>query len=309
MNKKIFAVFAVCAALNCLFAGDFVTGTVDADWLNMRIKPGINEAVVGKIKEKREVQITRVVKNWLEINAPEDLKIFVAVSRINRNGVVTGELNMRTAMDTQSPILGVLTKGTKVEMTGSIKHGWVQIKKPESVDLKVYVSAFLVKYDSSKFDANGNIISEFTPKYTEVISEKAYYRILSILLNVVDWGTGNRIRRAPYNITAQTGGKTGTTNDNADGWFMAFTPQLVSGVWVGGEERYIHFNSMAQGQGASMALPIYGLYMSKVYADKSLPYSQDITFKFPSHIDLCEKEDFGEEYTETTEGSIEGVFD
>ena len=158
-------------------------------------------------------------------------------------------------------------------------------------------------------DANGNIISEFTPNHTEVISEKAYYRILSILLNVVDWGTGNRIRRAPYNITAQTGGKTGTTNDNADGWFMAFTPQLVSGVWVGGEERYIHFNSMAHGQGASMALPIYGAYMSKVYADKSLPYSQDITFKFPSHINLCEKEDFGEEYTETTEESIEGVFD
>ena len=90
---------------------------------------------------------------------------------------------------------------------------------------------------------------------------------------------------------------------------MAFTPQLVSGVWVGGEERYIHFNSMAHGQGASMALPIYGAYMSKVYADKSLPYSQDITFKFPSHINLCEKEDFGEEYTETTEESIEGVFD
>lgn len=158
-------------------------------------------------------------------------------------------------------------------------------------------------------DANGNIISEFTPNHTEVISEKAYYRILSILLNVVDWGTGNRIRRAPYNITAQTGGKTGTTNDNADGWFMAFTPQLVSGVWVGGEERYIHFNNMAQGQGASMALPIYGAYMSKVYADKSLPYSQDITFKFPSDIDLCEKENFGEEYTETAEESIEGVFD
>ena len=173
MNKKIFAVFAVCAALNCLFAGDFVTGTVDADWLNMRIKPGINEAVVGKIKEKREVQITRVVKNWLEINAPEDLKIFVAVSRINRNGVVTGELNMRTAMDTQSPILGVLTKGTKVEMTGSIKHGWVQIKKPESVDLKVYVSAFLVKYDSSKFDANGNIIGSAAPaKPGEVVPAK-----------------------------------------------------------------------------------------------------------------------------------------
>lgn len=158
-------------------------------------------------------------------------------------------------------------------------------------------------------DANGNIITEFSSKHTEVISETAYYRILSILLNVVDGGTGSRIRRAPYNITAQTGGKTGTTNDNADGWFMAFTPQLVSGTWVGGEERYIHFNGMADGQGASMALPIYGLYMSKVYADKSLPYSQDVKFDFPSHIALCDDNAKEETFEDTSESSIEGIFD
>ncbi len=157
-------------------------------------------------------------------------------------------------------------------------------------------------------DANGNIIAEFTPKHTEVISETAYYRILSILLNVVDSGTGNRLRRAPYNITAQMGGKTGTTNYNADGWFMGFTPQLVSGVWVGGEERYIHFNGMAYGQGASMALPIYGHYIKKVYADKTLPYSQETTFTFPN-IDLCEGSYYGEFEDEVTDESIEGVFD
>lgn len=160
-------------------------------------------------------------------------------------------------------------------------------------------------------DENGNIISEFTPRHTEVISEGAYWKILSMLLNVVDGGTGNRIRRAPYNITAQTGGKTGTTNSNSDGWFMAFTPSLVAGTWVGGEERYIHFNSMAQGQGASMALPVYGLFMSKVYADKTLPYSQETKFEFPG-IDLCEKEYYGE-YTEEdsnpAEASLEGIFD
>jgi len=164
-------------------------------------------------------------------------------------------------------------------------------------------------YVTAIADANGNVISEFTAKHTEVISQKAYYRILTLLLGVVDGGTGNRIRRAPYNITAQTGGKTGTTNDNADGWFMAFTPQLVSGVWVGGEERYIHFNGMADGQGASMALPIYGKYMSKVYADESLPYSQDVTFKIPSGVSLCEKENLGEEYDETEDESIDGIFD
>lgn len=158
-------------------------------------------------------------------------------------------------------------------------------------------------------DANGNIISDFAPTQTEVITEKGYWRILSMLLNVVDGGTGNRIRRAPYNITAQTGGKTGTTNYNSDGWFMGFTPDLVSGVWVGGDERYIHFNSMAEGQGASMALPIYGKYMSKVYADKSLPYDQGKTFKFPTDINLCEKDISGPEERETVEESMEGAFD
>ncbi|MDE6448621.1 MAG: penicillin-binding protein [Muribaculaceae bacterium] len=159
-------------------------------------------------------------------------------------------------------------------------------------------------------DANGNTISEFTPNHTEVISETAYWRILSMLLNVVDGGTGSRLRRAPYNLTAQMGGKTGTTNSNSDGWFMGFTPDLVTGTWVGGEERYIHFNSMAHGQGAAMALPIYGKYMKRVYNDPTLPYSQDSRFRFPAHIDLCEREYYGE-YTDELEAteSIQGAFD
>lgn len=159
-------------------------------------------------------------------------------------------------------------------------------------------------------DNEGNVISEFTPRHTEVISQDAYYKILSILLNVVDSGTGNRLRRAPYSITAEMGGKTGTTNNNSDGWFMGFTPQLVSGVWVGGEERYIHFNSMAFGQGASMALPIYGEFMKKVYANPALKYSQDIKFKFPDNFNPCYKEYYdGGATPATPEESIEGVFE
>ncbi len=159
-------------------------------------------------------------------------------------------------------------------------------------------------------DVNGNIISEFTPNHTEVISETAYWRILSMLLNVVDGGTGNRLRRSPYNLTAQMGGKTGTTNSNSDGWFMGFTPDLVTGTWVGGEERYIHFNTMAHGQGAAMALPIYGKYMKRVYNDPSLPYTQDSRFTFPADVDLCEREYYGE-YNDESEPaeSIQGVFD
>lgn len=158
-------------------------------------------------------------------------------------------------------------------------------------------------------DANGNIIAEFKTRQTEVLGEKGYQKILSMLTDVVDFGTGNRVRRAPYNITAQMGGKTGTTNSNSDGWFMGFTPELVSGVWVGGEERYIHFNTMANGQGASMALPIYGQYMKRVYADPTLPYSQSTRFPAPT-FDLCEGEYYGDYEDETVvEESFEGAFD
>lgn len=140
-------------------------------------------------------------------------------------------------------------------------------------------------------DNQGNLIYSAVPHRTEVTSEEAYNRIVSILLNVVDSGTGASLR-SRYGIHAQMGGKTGTTNANSDSWFMGFTPDLVTGVWVGGEERYIHFNSMAFGQGAKAALPIYGLYMKKVYADPKLPYSQDTKFDFPENMDLCGSEHF-----------------
>ena len=160
-------------------------------------------------------------------------------------------------------------------------------------------------------DNNGNVISEFTPQYTEVMSQEAYFKMVNILQNVINSGTGNRLRRAPYNITAVMGGKTGTTNYNADGWFMGFTPNLVSGVWVGGDERYIHFNRMAQGQGAAMALPIYGLYMKKVYADKSLPYSQTLQFpEPPAGFSPCYKESYGDApAAETPVEAIDNAFE
>jgi len=107
-----------------------------------------------------------------------------------------------------------------------------------------------------------------------------------MLRAVINEGTGGRIRRL-YNITADMGGKTGTTQNNSDGWFMGFTPSLVSGCWVGGEERDIHFDRMADGQGASMALPIWGIYMNKVYADKTLGYSQEEKFDIPDEFDPC----------------------
>ena len=135
-------------------------------------------------------------------------------------------------------------------------------------------------------DNDGNVLATFSPQVNEVISESSAYKMLVMLRAVINEGTGGRIRRL-YNITADMGGKTGTTNNNSDGWFMGFTPHLVSGCWVGGEERDIHFDRMADGQGASMALPIWGIYMNKVYADKALGYSQKDTFDIPEGFDPC----------------------
>ena len=135
-------------------------------------------------------------------------------------------------------------------------------------------------------DNSGNVLATFSARKNEVISEESSYKMLEMLRAVVNEGTGTRIRR-DYKIHADMGGKTGTTNNNADGWFMGFTPSLVTGCWVGGEERDIHFDRMADGQGASMALPIWGLYMNKVYADRTLPYSQSELFDIPEDFDPC----------------------
>ena len=137
-------------------------------------------------------------------------------------------------------------------------------------------------------DNQGNVIFEAMPHRVEVTSENAYYKILTMLQSVVNFGTGRGLRG--YGIRADMGGKTGTTNANSDCWFMGFTPELVTGVWIGGEERYIHFNTMALGQGAKAALPIYGYYMKSVYDDPKLPYSQDTKFEFPADFELCEGE-------------------
>ena len=147
-------------------------------------------------------------------------------------------------------------------------------------------------------DSAGNVLATFVARKNEVISEESSYKMIEMLRSVINEGTGTRVRRN-HNIHADMGGKTGTTNDNADGWFVGFTPSLVTGCWVGGEERDIHFDRMADGQGASMALPIWGLYMNKVYADKNLPYSQDEVFDIPEDFDPCkslllQKEEEGE---------------
>lgn len=137
-------------------------------------------------------------------------------------------------------------------------------------------------------DSHGNVLAEFTPRQKEVLSEDSYLRMLTMLESVINAGTGRRCRSYVGNI--EMGGKTGTTNLNADGWFMGFTPELVTGVWVGGEERYIRFYSGGIGQGAGQALPIWGMYMKGVLEDSSLPYSHSASFNVPSDYDFCYRE-------------------
>ncbi len=132
-------------------------------------------------------------------------------------------------------------------------------------------------------DKNGNIISKFTPKTFEAMSENTAYSMIQLMRGVVDRGTGTRLRYR-YKLKNEIAGKTGTTNDNSDGWFIGYVPNLLTGVWVGGEERSIRFPSTADGQGASMALPIWGLYMQKVYKNKKLGIS-DNSFEKPENYD------------------------
>ncbi len=123
-------------------------------------------------------------------------------------------------------------------------------------------------------DKNGNIIDRFTPKREEAIDEITAYKMLRLMEGVVESGTGIRLR-FKYNLYNQIAGKTGTTNNHSDGWFMGITPKLTTGVWVGGEVRSIHFRYISLGQGANMALPIWALYMQKLYADPEIKLSQE----------------------------------
>ena len=154
-------------------------------------------------------------------------------------------------------------------------------------------------------DNEGNTIATFQPRMNEVIGAANAMKMLTMLMGVVDNGTAGRLRYR-YNFQGQIGAKTGTTNNNSDGWFIGFTPQLVSGCWVGGEDRDIHFDRGQMGQGATMALPIWAIFMKKVYADRSLGIDPMAKFDLPEDYNPCgrktEEDDF-------TENGIDEVFE
>lgn len=122
-------------------------------------------------------------------------------------------------------------------------------------------------------DRNGKVLEEFIPSSREVMSEEKAYLMVSLMEGVVSSGTGVRLRYK-YNLNTPIAGKTGTTQNNSDGWFIGLTPELVGGAWVGGEDRSVHFDNTSEGQGASMALPIWAYFFQRVYADKSIRISK-----------------------------------
>jgi len=189
-----------------------------------------------------------------------------------------------------------------------------------SVDMSVYemVSAYSTFANKGVYikpvvvttitDKNGTVLYQNQPETKDVLSEESSYVIMKLLEGVTQYGSGARLRGSwaannsfykkiitgyPYDFKNPIAGKTGTTQNQSDGWFMGVVPNLTTGVWVGGANRSVHFSSLQYGQGATMALPIWGSYMKMLYADEELDISQD-EFEEPEELNInvdCSKED------------------
>ena len=146
----------------------------------------------------------------------------------------------------------------------------------------VYVSPIFVTRIE---DSMGNVLGEFNNPKREAVSEYTAFLMANLMQGVVNSGTGVRLR-AKYGLKGEIAGKTGTTNDQSDGWFIGYTPSLTAGVWVGAEDRQVHFESLALGGGSNMALPIWGLFMKKVLADGTLGVYETDRFMAPPGITL-----------------------
>jgi penicillin-binding protein 1A len=151
-------------------------------------------------------------------------------------------------------------------------------------------------------DRYGNEIASFSARKQESIDERSAFLMLNLLQGVVNTGSGIRLR-LKYNLRGSIGGKTGTSQNHSDGWFIGVTPDLVTGVWVGGEDRDIHFDNISLGQGANMALPVWALYMTGAYGDEELPYTLEAPFEAPANFRL--NLDCPDEYIPTSEEEVE----
>ena len=156
-------------------------------------------------------------------------------------------------------------------------------------------------------DNMGNVLSEFNARKREAISEQTAYLMVNLMQGVVNDGTATRLRWK-YGIKGELAGKTGTTNDQADGWFIGYTPKLTGGVWVGAEDRQVHFESLALGGGSNMALPVWGIFMNKVLKDGTLGISEQDKFIAPVGMTLNLDCDGSDADAETSSGYDEESF-
>lgn len=147
----------------------------------------------------------------------------------------------------------------------------------------VYIEPMMITRIVDKY---GTVVADFKPRKREAISENTAFLMINLLQGVVNQGTGARLRGQKYSLKGEMGGKTGTTQNHSDGWFMGVTPNLVTGVWVGGEDRDIHFDRLSLGQGANMALPIFAIYMKQIYNDKTVSVKESDLFERPMNFNI-----------------------
>ena len=192
----------------------------------------------------------------------------------NSNNNVTGWAMKQTSPEQVANLIRALGVESKIDPVPSLFLGTSDVKLSEMVGAYgTYVNKGVhidPVYVTEIHDRYGNVIARFGKREREVIDEQTAYMMISLLQGVVDQGTARRLRGPAYRLTCQLGGKTGTTQNQSDGWFMAVMPHLVAGVWVGGEERGIHFNSMSIGQASNAAIPVFGRFILKVFDDPSI---------------------------------------
>ncbi len=221
--------------------------------------------------------------NGRDKTAGQEITLKYALAK--SNNWISGHLIKRYGPGAVIKIARKMGVKSRIPNVPSIALGSADLKLSEMVGAMntfpskgVYVEPiFITRIE----DKNGNVIDQFAPKRNEAINERTAYLMIELLKGVVDYGTGNRLAWK-YHFKNPIAGKTGTTNDQSDGWFMGIVPQLTTGVWVGCDDRSAHFRSLNLGQGANMALPIWALYMKRLYADSTLNF-QALEFVKPLH--------------------------
>ena len=245
-------------------------------------------------------------EDWTPKNAGDEEKAYGGMKTLkdalaNSVNVITVQLIDRTTP--QNVVLLAKKLGIESEIVAvpSIALGTIDLSLYEMLgalntfaNKGMYVKPMMVLRIEDK---NGTVLEEFIPKTKEVLSDEIAYTMINLMQGVVQSGSGIRLRTSggkypndvvtgyPYKFENAIAGKTGTTQNQSDGWFMGMVPNLSTGVWVGAEDRAVHFTDLSKGQGASMALPIWALYMQKCYADEELNISKE-EFEKPDDLSI-----------------------